>query len=85
MLDEAGTFGSLKIVELEELAVNELTSEEILKLYQWYLILLGVVSTIAHAQDMPGRHRARGRRTILLAIGDLNERVILALGVINWT
>jgi 4-hydroxybenzoate polyprenyltransferase len=53
----------------------------------WLSVLAGTILTTIHTQDfrdMAG-DRAIGRRTIPLAVGDTNARVLVMLGVAFWT
>ncbi|KUI69962.1 Digeranylgeranylglyceryl phosphate synthase [Cytospora mali] len=58
-----------------------------MKAATWLSILAAAISTTSHAQDfrdMDG-DRATGRMTVPLLIGDMNARVLLAVGVTGWT
>lgn len=53
----------------------------------WLLLLGGAITTTSHAQDfrdMDG-DKASGRMTLPLVLGDLNARLIVAVGVVGWT
>ncbi|KAF3769492.1 hypothetical protein M406DRAFT_335375 [Cryphonectria parasitica EP155] len=58
-----------------------------MKAATWLLILASAITTMSHAQDfrdMVG-DKAANRKTIPLLIGDMNARVVLAVGVATWT
>jgi 4-hydroxybenzoate polyprenyltransferase len=57
------------------------------KLYQWYIIVIAVVFTTAHTQDMADQEgdRARVRWTVPLVIGDFPARVLIASAVSFWS
>jgi len=60
---------------------------EFLQFWIWVAILVAVISTTAHAQDMhdQGGDGLRGRRTVPLVIGDSLARVSMVIGVGFWT
>lgn len=55
--------------------------------WKWIAVLIAVISTTAHAQDMQDQDGdgKRGRHTVPLVIGDGPARLTLALGVISWS
>ncbi|KAI1502602.1 hypothetical protein F5X99DRAFT_378537 [Biscogniauxia marginata] len=53
----------------------------------WLSIIAAAITTISHLQDFRDTEgdKLAGRKTVPLAIGDTNARVIVGLGVMVWT
>ncbi|KAI0154529.1 UbiA prenyltransferase family-domain-containing protein [Xylariaceae sp. FL1272] len=53
----------------------------------WVGILMATIATTSHVQDLRDvdGDRKAGRRTLPIAIGDLNARIFGAMGIFGWT
>lgn len=53
----------------------------------WLLIFAATITTISHAQDFRDMEgdRASGRKTLPLAVGNMNGRILVAVGILGWT
>lgn len=54
---------------------------------RWLAIMAAAITTTVHTQDFRDREgdEATGRRTVPLAVGDMNARLVAAAGLIIWT
>ncbi|KAF2465140.1 uncharacterized protein BDR25DRAFT_379884 [Lindgomyces ingoldianus] len=67
--------------------LHGLSKHNFLPLWNWLGILIIIVFTTTHAQDMHDQagDRARGRRTVPLVIGDVAARISIVISVGIWS
>jgi 4-hydroxybenzoate polyprenyltransferase len=69
------------------LSLQDISQWDRLLFWKWVLILVIVITTTAHSQDIPDQagDGARGRKTVPLVIGDTAARVSIVLGTGFWS
>lgn len=81
------SFLRLKTTPTSIHSLHDIHQSDCLLFWKWVAILIAVVTTTAHSQDMHDQagDNIRGRKTIPLVIGDVPARVSIVVGIVFWS
>ena len=68
-------------------SLHDIHQSDRLLFWKWVAILIAIVTTTAHSQDMHDQagDNIRGRKTVPLVIGDVPARVSIIVGTVFWS